>query len=185
MRCFIALELDDEIKQRLETAQGWFKEVRGKIGWTNRSQMHLTLKFMGEVAEDRVSAIVDMMRGAARQVPVFEICVEGLGAFPPSGTPRVLWAGIKTCSSLSALQGLIERGCGELGFSPEDREFSPHLTLGRIKERIDGAACRRVLQEHQGFSAGIQSVRRVILFSSRLQPTGAVYTAVAEAELGL
>ena len=180
MRCFIALELDDSIKDKLQTAQEFFQNLRGKIRWCSRNQMHLTLKFLGETKDDLVPKVIEAIKSASSEIPKFEFSVEGLGAFPPTGQPRVLWTGIKSDDNLIRLQKNIEEKILPLGFPKENRDFSPHLTLGRVKERIDVNAYRQVIAEKNQFKAGIQRTGKVILFSSQLKPTGAIYTPVKE-----
>ncbi|MFA5864124.1 MAG: RNA 2',3'-cyclic phosphodiesterase [Phycisphaerae bacterium] len=180
MRCFIALELDEEIKDKLQSAQQLFKGLSGKVGWCSRQQMHLTIKFLGEVGEEALPQVIEGLKAAAREIPPFGFSLEQLGAFPSTGQPRVLWVGIKLCEPLNKLQQLIEQNCTLLGFPPEDRHFTPHLTLGRVKDRIDTKAYRRVLDENKNFTAGIQEVDTVTLFSSQLQPTGAVYMPIVQ-----
>ncbi len=184
MRCFIAVEMDEAIKDKLESVQSLFKPLGGKVGWCTRGQMHLTLKFLGEVAEDLIPKAMEALKAAAGEIAPFEMTVEGVGAFPPSGQPRVLWVGISECPPLSDLQERVERQFIPLGFPREDRDFTPHLTLGRVKERIDTKAYRNVIAQQQHFFAGTQRVEKVILFSSTLKPTGAVYTPVTECHLG-
>ncbi len=178
MRCFIAVELDEVIKDQLESVQALFASLGGKVGWCNRGQMHLTLKFLGEVAEDVIPTAVDALKIAVGKIAPFEMTVEGVGAFPTAGRPRVLWVGIRGCPPLLELQERIEKQFTPLGFPREDRDFTPHLTLGRVKELIDVKACRTILAQQQNFFAGTQRVERVILFSSTLKPTGAVYLPV-------
>jgi RNA 2',3'-cyclic 3'-phosphodiesterase len=178
MRCFIAVELDEAIKDRIEAAQQLFKHLGGKVGWCHRGQMHLTLKFLGEVPEDLIPKAVEALKAAVGEMAPFEMTVEGLGSFPPSGQPRILWVGVRECPPLFELQERIEKQFNPLGFPREDRDFSPHLTLGRVRERIDTKTCLAVLTQQKNFFAGTQQVEKVILFSSILKPTGAVYTPV-------
>jgi RNA 2',3'-cyclic 3'-phosphodiesterase len=180
MRCFVALESDEVICDQLEAAQKFFKPLGGKVGWCTREQMHLTLKFLGAVAEDLVPQVIAALKTAASDIAPFEMAVEGVGAFPPSGQPRVLWVGIRECPPLMELQERIEKQLNPLGFPREDRDFTPHLTLGRVKERIDTKGYRNVLAQQKDFFAGNQKVDKVILFSSILKPTGAIYTPVEE-----
>jgi 2'-5' RNA ligase len=184
MRCFVAVEMDEAIQDQLESVQSLFKKLGGKVGWCTRGQMHLTLKFLGEVAEDLIPKVVEVLRVAAGTVAPFEMTVEGVGAFPPTGQPRVLWVGVQECPPLSNLHERIEEEFIPLGFPREDRDFTPHLTLARIKERIDTQAFRKVIVQQQHFFAGTQRVEKVILFSSTLKPTGAVYSQIAELNLG-
>ena len=184
MRCFIALELDEAIKDNLEIAQQLFKGIGGKVGWCSRGQMHLTLKFLGDVPEETIPKVIEAMTAAARKVSPFEFTVERLGAFPPKGSPRVLWAGISDCPPLLKLQQFLEEALKPLGFEPEEHGFTPHLTLGRVRERVDLRTFLSVLNENRDFFAGDQQTDKLILFASDLKPTGAVYTPLAEAILG-
>jgi len=184
MRCFIAIELDDEIKDNLQTAQQFFKSIPDeKVNWTKRSQMHLTLKFLGEASEDQIPKIIDAIQSSAAEIAPFDLPVAGLGSFPPSGSPRVLWAGVQRSESLQKLQKSIEATVSPLGFPSEDRDFTPHLTLGRVKERIDPKTAKTIIQNKQNFTAGTQHVTKITLFSSTLKPTGSVYTRIAEISL--
>ncbi len=183
MRCFIALELNDAIKDQLQAAQDLFKNIGGRVGWTTRNQMHLTIKFLGETAEELIPEIVDQLQHVADAVHPFEFVVEKLGAFPPRGQPRILWAGIRSCEPLHQLQKLIEEKISPLGFPPEKRDFAPHLTLGRVREPVDTRRCRDLLAQSTNFLAGTQSVNRIVLFSSTLKPSGAEYTPLAEIPL--
>jgi 2'-5' RNA ligase len=183
MRCFIALKLDDAIKDRLQAAQEVLKNIGGKVSWCSRQQMHLTLQFLGEVEDKKVPKIIEAMTAAVRDVTPFEFSVENIGAFPPKGSPRIIWAGISECPPLLKLQRRLEDALKPLGFKPEDRSFTPHLTLGRVRERPDLQKYQTILSENKNFSAGIQQTEKVILFSSDLKPTGAVYTALAEISL--
>jgi 2'-5' RNA ligase len=184
MRCFIALELNNAIKDQLQAAQAHFKNIGGKVTWCGRNQMHLTLQFLGEVADDLIPKICDAMNLAAEEVPPFEFTVEKIGAFPPKGQPRVLWAGVSDCPPLLKLQQRLETYLKPLGFKPEDRDFTPHLTLGRVRERIDLPKYIAVQKELFNFQAGTQKSEKLILFSSTIRPTGSVYTIVNEVSLG-
>jgi 2'-5' RNA ligase len=184
MRCFIAIKLDDAIKDQLENVQGLMKNIGGKVSWTSRAQMHLTLQFLGDTENDLIPQIIGVMKSAAREVPPFTFDVEKIGAFPPRGIPRILWVGVSECPPLLKLQQLIETGLKPLGFDPEERGFTPHLTLGRVREKPDLQKYQKVMAENQNFTAGRQQVNKVILFSSDLQPTGAIHTALAEVPLG-
>lgn len=183
MRCFIALELNDTIKDQLQSAQEHFKNIGGKVTWCGRNQMHLTLIFLDEIAEDLIPKIVEAMTAGAAEVPPFEFNVENIGAFPPKGQPRVIWAGVSECPPLLKLQQLLEESLKPLGFKPEERAFTPHLTLGRVRDRIDLPRYINAQKELTNFQAGTQKLEKLILFSSTIRPTGAIYTAVAEVPL--
>jgi 2'-5' RNA ligase len=178
-RLFIAVELNDAIKHRIQEAQSLLKTIRGKVGWTKPEQMHLTLKFLGNVDEEKIPAVLEGMNRAVSEAAAFHVDIEGLGAFPSQGRINVLWVGIKPNSSLAELHKCLEDEMSAIGFEREEREFSPHLTLGRVREAFDGLACRKLLEQHRAFPVGGQVVDRIILFSSELNPTGAVYSIIS------
>jgi 2'-5' RNA ligase len=183
MRCFIALELDDGIKDQLQAAQERFKNIGGKVGWCARNQMHLTLKFLDEISEDLIPEIVKAMTSAVTEISPFEFRVEKIGAFPPRGQPRVIWAGVSECKPMLKLQQRLEETLKPLGFEPEERSFTPHLTLGRVRERIDLPRYLAAQKDLADFFAGVQKSDKIILFSSDIRPGGAAYTAVANVSL--
>ena len=179
MRCFIALDLDDAIKSQLTTAQGWFGALKGKVSWTKREQMHLTIKFLGEVPDDMLAQVVDVLSNACLQVQPFEFDVAGLGCFPSSGRQlRIVWAGITAPTEMAKLNDLLQQGYVELGYEAEKRKFTPHLTIGRVRYVANAQAYRAVIGEHGDFIAGRQACDHVTLYRSDLEPTGAVYTAI-------
>lgn len=147
--------------------------------------LHLTVKFLGAVAEDRIEAVASALTGAMTGVGAFDAQIEGLGAFPSATRPRVVWAGVTAkAGTMGDLAGRVDDALAALGFTREVRPFSPHITLGRVRlpgripaltEALRGAASR-------GFG-GLRVVR-VSLMRSELSPRGARYTELAAASLG-
>lgn len=185
MRTFIAIELDESIKAELQRAQGFFEDLHGKVQWTKPAQMHLTIKFLGEVPEDRIDRLKEVLCENAAKVESFEFRVEGLGSFPPAGRQlKILWAGVNAPGQLSQLNDLFQQACTEFDCPPEQRRFSPHLTLGRIKDVRNPQAYRQIIIDRGKFSAGLQQVNSITLFRSDLRSEGAVYTRLETAKLG-
>jgi len=184
VRLFIAIELVEEIKNEIEDQVKRLKRMGGNIRWVKREAMHLTLKFLGEVNEDRLGAIEKAMDRAVSDFTSFEISVEGCGTFPVgSARPRVLWIGVKEPKILIALQEKLEEELLTAGFQKETRAFHPHVTLGRVKGT---SALRRIVEEMksmEGYQFGSMEVDRIILFRSRLTPDGPIYTKIYEARL--
>jgi len=185
MRCFIAIELDEQIKHQLTVAQDLFRQLDGKISWVKPEQMHLTIKFLGSLPESKIADISEAMKTAISKTHIkpFEFTIEGLGAFPQRGAPRVLWAGVTLTKKKKKLHKSIDAELSLLEIPPDEREFTPHLTLARIRNKISPQACRNIIENNAGFIAGVQRVEHVILFASELKPTGAVYTPLAKANL--
>jgi 2'-5' RNA ligase len=137
--------------------------------------MHLTLRFLGEINPDIVPDIDRVLETAAGEVSRFRLRLSGLGAFPNMSRPRVIWVGVGgDLELLGRLKKGIDRGLKPLGFPPEDRPFKPHITLGRVKTRIDG----RALIGSKKFSSEEFFIWNVRLIQSTLKPQGAEYNEI-------
>lgn len=188
MRAFVAIELSPELKKVLSSVQEALREHlnEGTVGWTRPEGVHLTLKFLGEVARHRIPEIGSGIETAVQGTTPFHLTLDGLGGFPSGRSPRVIWVGVlEPTGSLARLQSRIEGELESLGFPRENRAFSPHLTLGRI--RGGGAEPRRLLGRALEASAlspeGGMEVRMISLMRSQLRPAGAEYTRLAHSEL--
>lgn len=185
MRAFVAIELDDPIRRRLAGAQQRLLGAGSGVKWVRPENVHLTLKFLGEAADDAIGAIVRALGEAAGGVEPFAARVIGLGAFPPRGVPRVVWAGIiEPTGSLLALQQRVERALEPLGFPPETRAFAAHATLGRVKKPHGARRLQQAVGDLADEDFGRQRVAAVALFRSDLSPAGPTYTALARVPLG-
>lgn len=185
MRAFVAVELDralrDPLVQLLREQLPRTRDVR----WCTEQQLHVTLKFLGEVRDDQLSAVCDAITQAAERVEPFALRLMKLGCFPSPQNPRVLWCGTEDASSgcarwLKLADPLFEA----LGFPRETREFHPHVTLGRSRSRDGGSVMRRVLEDVSPPPPREMTVEEVVLFESRLDPRGAQYTPRLRARLG-
>lgn len=180
MRSFVAAELSPEVRARLAGLQRELAGLPLRVSWVRPEGIHLTLKFLGEVAPDRRAAIESSLRPAGLAIPPFTLKAEGLGTFPEQGPPRVIWVGLGgDTGAAGALQRSIERALEPMGFAPEPRPFRPHLTLGRVKGSRGGDDWRPALRRAGGVGAGRFEVREYALFESRLGPGGAAYTVLA------
>jgi 2'-5' RNA ligase len=190
MRLFIAVETSDDVRRAARELQ---LEMKGaaerdhlRATWVAAENMHLTLQFLGEAKEEAIARIEKALKSAAQGVRAFDTIYRGAGAFPNAAKPRVLWAGVA-----DGREPLIElaRRAGEaltpLGFPPEERAFSPHLTLARIKDPQPSTRVQRVIDANKERTLGAAHVARVVLFQSVLRPQGAIYTPVGEAPLSV
>jgi 2'-5' RNA ligase len=179
MRLFIAVELDDAVlSAALETARELQHKVEGRVraSWIQPDNMHLTVRFIGEVEEDRAGAVLDVLRPPLG-VPEFDLALGGCGAFPSSSRPRVFWIGIaRGADALAAMHDEFNGRLELLGFAPEDRPFSAHLTLARVKELIRGSlnVMRDAVESTHPVPAECR-IRSATLFRSHLSPKGARY----------
>ena len=189
LRAFIAVEIPPEIRKAIESERAPLREALNKslVRWVPTGNMHLTLKFLGDVSPANVEMLSQMLSLEAGQHPAFEIQFGGLGVFPSPRRPRVIWIGIQAPAELEALQRGIEAATAKLGYPVEKRPFSPHLTIGRIKQQAGATGMQEIqtaLDETKVGPLGIAPVTAVHLIKSDLKPTGAVYTRLHSAPLG-
>ncbi len=185
MRCFVAIELPEKIRQRLGELQKRLGELDRFVRWVRPEQIHLTVKFLGEVPDRQVSAVCAAAVTAAGAAEPFEIEVSGTGCFPDRGAVRVLWAGIpKLPPTLLAVQQAMEQRYADLGFPKENRAFRPHLTLGRTREGASASMVRAAVEREAGFMVGRFHVEALTVFQSILKPTGPTYISLTHARFG-
>jgi len=147
--------------------------------------LHLTLKFLGQVGEERIGPIVDALTRAVSSTKAFEARVQGLGAFPSLTRPRVVWAGVtEGADQMVDLAGRVDAALAALGFAPDARPFSPHVTLGRVRQPGRNPALADALQAAAGREFGRIRIAGASLMRSELSPRGARYTELAALKLG-
>jgi len=168
-RLFVAIDPPPEIREQLTTICCGLPDAR----WVPPEQLHLTLCFIGEVSG---AAFLDVKEALAEiKTAPFALRLQGVGFFPPRGQPRVVWAGIATSEPLAILQRKITTRLFALGLEPENRKFSPHLTLARLNQ-TPPSKVGRYLEEHGLFATAEFVVDRFLLYSSVLGRKGASHT---------
>lgn len=188
MRLFVAVDLDEASRQaaaRLAArlARQMEEKIRPapRIGWVAVDRLHLTLRFIGEVG-DQVAEDIRRALEHAYDVPIFDLELSGVGTFPPSGSPRVIWIGVtRGAESLVRLNQLVEDRLAPFGLEREDRPFNVHLTLGRVRER--GTAAMRAVLGAARFERRASRVTHVTLYQSHLSPKGPTYVPIVRAPL--
>lgn len=183
MRLFVAIPLVAEIRRMLLKTLRALAEFDRDVRWVREEQMHLTLKFLGEVADGDIPRVTGALTRAVAGCAAFELRIEGSGCFPARGKARVLWVGVADDGGLSLCQREIEEHLADAGFPREDRPFSPHLTLGRVTEDRSGGALRTRVAGLR-IAAIRQMVDAVVLMQSELHPAGARYTRLGSFQLG-
>ncbi len=189
LRAFIAIEIPSQLQDEIQKATTDLQDKLGTelIRWVAPHNVHLTLKFLGDVSPGNLDMIKQMLVREASQHQHFDIQVEGLGTFPNLRRPRVLWIGLIAPPALASLQRGIETAASRLGYTTEDRDFSAHLTIGRVRQNVSTAdllKIRTALEETKVGRLGSAPVDAIYLFKSDLQPTGSVYTKLSSAPLG-
>ncbi len=188
IRAFIAADLPEDLRHALERVTRHLKgELKGiPIRWVPPENIHLTLKFLGEVSQRNLPFLVELLQGEVADQRPFEFGVGGLGAFPDIRRPRVIWVGVKGPKELHDLHHAVENAMEKIGYARESRPFEPHLTLGRISRNATPEEVRRVSEVLRAVQVGFLGsalVEEIYLYRSDLKPTGAVYTRLAAAPL--
>jgi 2'-5' RNA ligase len=182
IRSFIAIELPDELKLKLGRIETQLKSGKPPgVKWVDPGSIHLTLKFLGNIDVDRTGEIASVMEEAAQTVSPFQLEVKGLGVFPDLKRVRVAWVGISgEVAELGVLQQCIESNLARLGFTPEPRLFTSHLTLARLRDQASLDERQRFGRLIAGtrFEAGIINVDAISLMKSQLTSEGAIYSRI-------
>ena len=179
IRCFIALEIPERIQNQLARIQGTLRNQIQKASWVKPSNIHLTLKFLGDVDPEELESIGEAIEGVASRHRSFALRVGGLGAFPNFARPRVMWAGVKVGGErVSVLAQDINVALSDCGFPLETKRFNPHLTIARLKERIDLRPYANQYRQYDHIDGAEMSVNTISLIQSQLHPTGAIYSTL-------
>ena len=184
MRAFISIEIPAEAKREMAELQRGLQNAGVSASWTRLEGIHLTLKFLGEIQEAQVPVIMVSLVRAGGNSSGFRIEIAGAGAFPDQKNARVVWLGITgDAAGLMKLQAVVEAAMVGAGFEREDRVFTPHLTLGRIRHIRSRDAWLKALDELKHIRLPGFDVKSVCLMKSELKPSGAVYTELGRVAL--
>jgi 2'-5' RNA ligase len=177
IRSFIAIEVPHSLQMRLEELQRELRRMEAGVKWVRPEGIHLTLKFMGSIGQEDLEKITRVTAPVVAAWNPFELRIHGVGCFPSSRNPRIIWVGIDRGSEeASLLQKAIEEKAADLGFTPEPRLFKPHLTVGRVRTPIGRDAFVQGMEKNKDVEIGTFLATEVYLFKSELKPSGAVYT---------
>ena len=178
MRLFVALEIPSAVRENLATLIASMRAITKEPRWVRAENLHVTLKFLGEVAEGKVDAIRSALGQIRSDRPV-ALEFRGLGFFPNEKHPRVFWADMEASPNLKTLAGDIEGAIEKLGIPREKREFSAHLTLARFERPRLPEALGKLIADNQQHKFGSLRTDEFHLIQSKLKPRGAEYTTLA------
>jgi 2'-5' RNA ligase len=177
IRTFIAIELPEKIIDSISRIQERLQPYGLKVRWVRPQNIHLTLKFLGNIQKVQTEKIKQAIIESAHGFAPISIAAKGIGAFPSIKRPRVIWVGLAgQINQLQKLQKTLDEKLAANGFPKEKRKFKGHLTLGRVKNKIDPKRLLEAVKEFAGFESEPFVTNPVALFKSELKPTGAVYT---------
>jgi 2'-5' RNA ligase len=173
MRTFIAIEVPEKIRKEIDNVITDEKKRGFPITWVKFANLHITLKFLGEIDESKKEKITPVLKRVVNDVTPFHVSLEGIGCFPTPKNPRVIWVGVKEGQeNLCSIAQRVETALAQYGFK-EEKRFHPHLTIGRIKKfcRVDEMLSRQI-------SSDLFAVNTIVLFKSTLKPDGPTYEAL-------
>jgi 2'-5' RNA ligase len=188
VRAFIAIEIPKPVQDAVERQTARLRQTLGNdlIRWIPAHNIHITLKFLGDVSEAHINFLKQMIARESDSHPQFEMQIGGLGAYPNLRKPRVLWIGLHAPDVLASLQKNIEAGAVRFGYEREERAFTPHLTIGRVRQSApttDLLKIRAALDSTQFGNFERAKIDALHLFKSDLTPGGSIYTKLFSAPL--
>ena len=182
MRCFVAVDVPPEVRARVTALTGRVRGAapRADVRWSSSETLHVTLKFLGEVPDTRVPLVEGALATVATAQPPLTLVAAGAGGFPTASRPRVVFVGILgQVDALTRLAGAVDGALEALGFPRERRAFRAHLTVGRVRSPRGAQGLASALRAEEGSAAGTWTAGELVLYESRLRPTGAIHEAVA------
>ncbi len=187
MRCFIAIDIDEQIRRGLTILQNKLQSdadvKKGDVKWVDPDAMHLTLKFLGEIKDDQLADVCNITKDVAGRHKNFELEVESVGCFGGKSA-RVLWVGTgQGCENLLQLQKDLEQQMASGGWPPESREFTGHLTLCRIRNSNAGLKLAQLAEKYKDYKLGTMPADSLSVYQSDLTPKGPIYTLLCNCKL--
>lgn len=178
LRLFIAFDSPPDVKSKAAEIQDELRRAHADVSWERSEKLHCTIKFLGETASELVPFVVDALTEICRVSAPFSVRYRGTGCFPDRRAPRVLWLGIDNPDGyLDSLFQRIDAGMAGLGYKPENRQYHPHLTLGRVRSARNQSSLLRIL-ENVTFESALLPINEILLIKSELRPTGSVYAKI-------
>lgn len=185
IRAFVAIELSEGVKKELAALQRELKAAGSDVKWVKTDNVHLTLKFLGNIDEDQLEEVKAALDKVGSNNKAFTINLFKVGCFPKLGFPRVVWLGIdKGCGETEAIADELEGELAKAGFEKEKRSFSAHLTLGRVRSPKGRNKLVEKIKALDFKPSAETEVTKLTLFKSTLTPQGSIYTPLHEAALG-
>lgn len=179
MRLFIAISFPQSLRERMVEATAPLREQEFPVRWIEPDQLHLTLKFLGDVKRERLDEVTDVMDGVGSDFRPFEVGFERVGAFPSLRSPRVIWLGVEATMEMRAVKHDLEHGLVDIGFERETRAFQPHVTLARADQDADAGDFRKLESLSREVDLDeTHRVARIDLVQSHLGSSGAEYERI-------
>ena len=182
IRAFLAIDLDDDLKPKINKIIKEFKQIDTKIKYVELTNLHLTLKFFGDIDTNGLKLLEDAIANVVSEFEPFKINISGCGSFPNNNHIKVIWVGIEDDSILKDLHDKLDKEFARIGFD-KDRKFSTHLTIGRMKSAKNKDKVKSTIEEFSNFEIGEMEVSQISLKKSTLTPRGPIYEDISIFEL--
>jgi len=186
MRTFIAVELQKDIVEAVDRfLTKTTQEIKNnKISWVKKENLHITIKFLGEIEEEQLETINKVLSEISKSIKSFEVEIKEIGVFPNLNYPRVVWIGVKDeANNLVSLANLVEEKLAKFGFQKEDKEFTAHLTIGRVKKLNNLNEIKTYVEKYKSIEFGKSKIDSITFFQSILKPEGPEYKVIEKFSL--
>jgi 2'-5' RNA ligase len=184
VRLFVAVEITEEIRKKLAEFQDTLKKADADVGWVAPENLHITLKFIGSIDEEEIGAVINIIKDSVIHIKSFDLDYTGAGTLPTEKNPRVIFADVIDAGGILAkIHERLDNQFMALGVEHEDRKFTAHLTVGRIKTRRNVRKLLENIYSYDGFNFGSERVTQVVLMKSDLSPEGPIYTKLQNVDL--
>ena len=188
IRCFLAIELDQSIGSTIAALVDQMATTTPGVKWVVPENLHLTLKFLGDIDENSSWEIFKAVQSSIGDMPPFQLTVQSIGAFPADDRPRTIWMGVTDGNQeICEAHARIDQQLADLGYAIENRRFQPHLTIGRVRDKASQLSLVDVIQQHKEFVGGTSEVDKIVLFRSELgrgKNGGPIYSKLGQSEFG-
>ena len=183
MRSFISIELPEEIKGKIAESIKDFKKTESDVKWVNKENLHITLKFLGEVDDQKTENLVQLTTKAVSGLGSFKVNFKGLGTFPVGKKPRIIWVGTdRGGDKLCILAKNLEEIFSKEGYRKEERRFNSHITIGRVKDKGRGKLAEKI-EAQKGSEFGQVHIDHINIMKSTLTQSGSIYKKIMEVKL--
>jgi 2'-5' RNA ligase len=180
LRCFLAIEIPETIRGAIVSSLDSLKKSGADVKWVSAENIHITLQFLGETEETLIPAIKEALDKILLNYFPFYIKIAGVGCFPDARRPRIIWVGTEESQPVIKLHGEISKEMAKLGYQEEERNFTPHLTVGRVKSNRNVRELLKKIDEIREVRFSDFEVRHITLMKSELKPSGPIYQSLAE-----
>lgn len=182
IRAFLAIDLDDDLKPKINKIIRQFKQINTKIKYVELENLHLTLKFFGDIDTNGLNLLENAISNVLNEFKPFKINIAGCGAFPNNNHIKVIWVGIEDDTILKDLHDRLDKEFARIGFD-KDKKFSTHLTVGRMKSAKNKNQVKSIIEEFENVEIGEMEVSQISLKKSTLTPKGPIYQDIKVFEL--